>query len=59
MKRHIDRLKYEFEQNPLLVIGVGAAAITATAKLVDALSAAQGRRAYAKQVDHRVKQSQK
>lgn len=51
----IDKIKDAWNENPILVIGVGAAAVTATAKLIDAVSAAQGRRAYAKQVDHRVK----
>jgi len=52
--KYIKRLKQEFEANPLLVIGIGAAAVTAAAKLIDATSAAQGRRAYAKQVEYRV-----
>lgn len=49
-----DKLKRAWDENPLAVIGIGALAITATAKLVDSLSAAQGRRAYAKQVDYKV-----
>ena len=49
------RLKDEWERNPMQVIGVGALAATAAAKLLDAMSAAQGRRAYARQVDYRVK----
>ena len=52
--KYIKRLKEEFEANPVLVIAVGAAAVTATAKLIDAVSAAQGRKAYAKQVEYRV-----
>lgn len=50
-----NKLKHQAEENPLAALGVGAAAITAAAKLIDALSAAQGRRAYAKQVNYRVK----
>jgi hypothetical protein len=49
-----DRLKQEWDKNPIAVIAVGAFAATAAAKLIDALSASQGRRAYAKQVDYRV-----
>lgn len=49
------KLKQQVEENPMLALAVGAAAITAIAKFVDAASAAQGRRAYAKQVNHRVK----
>jgi hypothetical protein len=50
-----ERLKQEFDKNPVQVIGVGALAATAIAKVIDALTAAQGRRAYAKQVNHRVR----
>lgn len=49
-----DELKKEWNDNPLKVIAVGALAATAAAKLLDALSSAQGRRAYAKQVDYRI-----
>lgn len=52
---YLDRLKQQFNENPVLVIAVGAAAVTAVAKLVDAVSAAQGRKAYAKQINHKVK----
>ena len=49
------RLKKEWDENPLAVITVAALAATAAAKLLDAMSAAQGRRAYAKQVDYRIR----
>jgi hypothetical protein len=49
-----DRLKKEWDTNPLQVIAIGALAATAAAKLLDSMSATQGRRAYAKQVDYRV-----
>ncbi len=49
-----DRLKKEWNDNPLQVIAIGALAATAAAKLLDSMSAAQGRRAYAKQVHYRV-----
>ena len=58
MELDLTNLKHQFEQNPAAVIGVGAAAIAAIAKLIDATSAAQGRRAYAKQVNYRVKKAQ-
>jgi hypothetical protein len=50
-----DRLRQEWNDNPLQVIAIGALAATAAAKILDSMSAAQGRRAYAKQVNHRVK----
>jgi|1185.fasta_scaffold00931_6 hypothetical protein len=55
MNKALDKIKDAWNENPLAVIAVGALAVTATAKLIDAGSAAQGRRAYAKQVDHRVR----
>lgn len=43
-----DRLKDTWNENPLLVIGVATGATMALAKLIDAVSATQGRRAYAR-----------
>lgn len=54
---YLDRLKQQINENPMFALAVGAAAITAVAKLIDATSAAQGRRAYAKQINHKVKSS--
>lgn len=48
------KLKKAWDDNPLAVIAIGAFAVTAAAKFVDSWSAAQGRRAYARQVDYRV-----
>lgn len=53
--KYIEKLKQKFEEDPITVIVVGSLAVTATAKLIDAASAAQGRRAYAKQVEYRVR----
>jgi len=50
-----DKIKKQWEENPLQVIMVGALAVTALAKLLDAMSAAQGRHAYAQQVKYRVR----
>lgn len=49
-----ERLKKAWDENPLAVIAVAGLAITAAAKLIDSLSAAQGRRAYAKQIDYKI-----
>lgn len=53
------KLKQQWNENPIGVIVVGAMAATAASKLIDSVSAAQGRRAYAKQVNHSVKKSKK
>ena len=54
MNRGIAKIKQKFEEDPITVIMVASVAAIAAAKLIDSMSAAQGRRAYAKQVDFRV-----
>jgi hypothetical protein len=49
------KYKQKFEENPVQVLFVTAMAVTAAAKLIDAVSAAQGRHAYAKQVNLRAR----
>lgn len=51
----VDRLKDAWNDNPLVVIGVATGACMAVAKLIDAVSSAQGRRAYSKQVNMKAK----
>lgn len=55
MNEGIEKIKRKFNEDPITVIMVASLAVASTAKLVDALSAAQGRRAYAKQIDHKIK----
>jgi hypothetical protein len=50
MQKGWNKIKQKFEENPLQVILIGSIAITAVAKLIDAQSAAKGRRAYAESV---------
>lgn len=59
MKDGIAKLKKAFDENPTAVIGSLAAAAYSAAKMIDAVSAAQGRHAYAKQVKHSVKKNKK
>ncbi|MET0785850.1 MAG: hypothetical protein ABWY25_04030 [Paenisporosarcina sp.] len=49
-----DKVKKAWDENPIAVVAVGALAATAAAKLIDAMSAAQGRRAYARQIDYKI-----
>lgn len=51
----LEKLKEQWNDNPLLVIGVVGAAFKGVSSIINAVSAAQGRRAYAKQINHRVK----
>lgn len=55
MDQFVDKLKAQANENPMLALGIGAAVITSIGKLIDSASAAQGRKAYAKQINHRVK----
>jgi hypothetical protein len=50
-----DKLKKYWDENPLQVIMVGSLAATAAAKLLDSMSAAKGRRAYARQIDYKIR----
>jgi len=47
------KLEKLWNENPLLVITVGTMAASTAIKLIDSLSAAQGRRAYARDVAYR------
>lgn len=55
MNNMFEKFKAQFNENPLAAISVTAFATTAVAKLIDALSAAKGRKAYAKQIDYKVR----
>ena len=66
MKQSVAKAKTKivqaWEENPLVVIAVGAAVVTATAKLIDAGVSANNSRAWKKEVDRRdrkQKQSEK
>ncbi len=50
-----DEIKKEWNDNPLKVIAIGAFVATAASKVLNAVSAAQGRRAYAKQINYKVR----
>lgn len=55
MQKGWNKIKQKFEENPIQVILVASIALTAVAKIVEATSAAQGRRAYARSVDLRAR----
>ena len=55
MKKGIEKLKQRFEEDPVTIIIVASFAAAAVAKVIDSMSAAQGRRAYAKQIDYKIK----
>lgn len=51
MDKFISKLKEQAEENPILALGVGAAAVTAAAKLIDAVGSVRSRNAYAKRMN--------
>ena len=55
MKKFAENLKRQAEENPVVILVIAVAAITASAKLVDSAGHARGSNAYAKQVNYRVK----
>jgi hypothetical protein len=57
MNEFVNNLKRNVQENPMLALAAGAAVITATAKLIDALVDTQNSRTYAKEVNRRVKKA--
>lgn len=59
MKKFLNNLKQTAQENPLMALAAGAATLTAVAKLVEASGNRAGSRAYAKDVDRRIKNNKK
>jgi 3D (Asp-Asp-Asp) domain-containing protein len=59
MNEFLENLKRQAAQNPIVALGVAAAVITSISKFIDASGHAKGSRAYARDVDRRIKKSQK
>jgi hypothetical protein len=59
MNQFFENLKREAEANPTLTLGVGAAFLTALGKLIQAHGDSAGSRAYAKQVNWKIRQSRR
>lgn len=57
MSPFFENLKKEAEANPTITLAVGAAVLTAMAKLIKAHGDAAGSRAYAKQVNYRIRRN--
>jgi hypothetical protein len=50
-----EKIKQAWDDNPLMVISIVGLVALSAAKLIDAVSSAQSRHAYSKQIDYRVK----
>lgn len=59
MDRFLENLKRQVEENPIMSLGIGAAILTAVGKFIDAAGHARGSHAYAKDVQRRIKKSDK
>lgn len=57
MNQGWEKLKKKFNDEPIQVLVVGAFVVTASAKLIDALSNAAGRRTWQKEVNRRERMS--
>lgn len=49
------RLKHQIEEQPLVAAGIGAALLTGSAKLLNAVSAARNSKTWRKEVNRRTK----
>lgn len=59
MKKYIDNLKRQAEENPVLALMAVAALFTATSKLMDANTARQSARTHALEVNRRIMMNHK
>jgi hypothetical protein len=53
MKKYIDNLKAQAEENPLLALAIGAGAVTAVSKLIEASTERQRARTWEMEVNRR------
>lgn len=54
MTKAMDKIKQVWNENPLAVIVIGAVAVTAVAKLMDANTARNNSHAWSREVDRRM-----
>jgi hypothetical protein len=59
MEKFLQNLSAQAEQNPLLALAIASGLMTAGAKLIKAHGESKGSRAYAKDVDRRIKASRR
>lgn len=59
MNRFFENLKREAEQNPTVALGIGAAFLTAVGKVIQAHGESAGSRAYARQVNYKIRQQRR
>jgi hypothetical protein len=57
MNQFLNNLKREAQNNPLMALAIGTGLLTAAGRFIDSAGHAVGSRAYAKQVDYRIKKA--
>lgn len=53
MNKFLENLRRQAEENPILALGVGAAAVTAASKLIHVAVESRNSKTWAKEVDRR------
>lgn len=53
LRKGVDKIMTQWEENPLLVITIVSGLMVASAKVVDTASSIQSRRAYARQINRK------
>lgn len=59
MKKFVDNLKRQAEENPMVALFIAAGTVTACAKLMDANTARVSAKTHAREVDRRIRNSYK
>lgn len=59
MNRFVENLKKQAQENPIVAVGVAAALLTATSKLMEANTQRTYAKAHVKEIDRRIAQSLK
>ena len=59
MNKFLQNLQRQAEDNPMVALGVGVALLSAAGKFIDAAGHAKGSRAYARQVNAKIKKAGK
>lgn len=59
MEKFLENLKAQAEENPVMALAVAAGCMTAASKLINAYGQSKGSRAYAKDVERRIRASKK
>lgn len=57
--RGVQKIRQTWDENPLAVIGVAVATLSATARIISAVNSMRSRRIWAREVDRRVRKGKR